>query len=163
MIYVPYRSLKSVFSQESATAFLPYGEYLKLLDAVLGSSLRKPSQRPVSGVIKSSQYVGKIEGDLAKITATMAVESLTEGWAEVPVRFGEAAIGEITSDSGQVLLRKQETGITSLLLPKSGEHNVTLQLAAQRPAFPLKDAVWSWKFLRSASPVLNSQCRKPTK
>lgn len=131
LIYVPYRSLKSVFDQEGATAFLPYGEYLKLLDAVLGSSLRKPLQPPISGVIKSARYAGKVEGDIVQITATLAVESLQDGWAEVPIRFGEAAIGEITSDSGKVLLRGTGPGSYSLLLPKPGEHTITLQLAAR--------------------------------
>lgn len=131
LIYVPFRNLKAVFEKEGATAFLPYGDYLKLLESVMGDKLRKPTQPPVSGVITSAKYVGKVEADVVQITATLGIQALDKGWAEIPVRFGEAAIGDISSDSGKVLLRGTGAGSYSLLLPDAGEHTVTLELTAR--------------------------------
>ncbi len=131
LIYVPYRSMKTVFEKQGATAFVPYGEYLKLVESMLGDKLRKPSQPPVAGVITSAKYVGTVEADVVQITATLEVQALDKGWAEIPIRFGEAAIGEITSDSGKVLLRGTGPGTYALLFPTAGEHTVTLELTAR--------------------------------
>jgi hypothetical protein len=130
-IYVPFRSLKGVFEKEGAVGFLPYGDYLKLIEAVLGNALRKPPVPPVAGVITTADYVGTVDGDVVQITAVLKTQALEKGWAEIPVRFGEAAIGEITSDTGKVLLRGTGAGTYALLLPTAGEHVVTLQLTAR--------------------------------
>lgn len=131
LIYIPFRNLKTVFDKDGATAILPYNDYLKLFESVMGDKLRKPAQPPVSGVITSAKYVGKVEADVVQITATLAIQSLDKGWAEIPIRFGEAAIGDLSSDSGKVLLRGTGAGTYSLLLPAAGEHTVTLELTAR--------------------------------
>jgi hypothetical protein len=130
-VYIPFRNLKAAFENENAAAFLPYSEYLKLLDAFLGNRLRKPAQVPVAGVITSAKYAGKVEDDVARITATLNVQVLEKGWAEIPIRFGEAAIGELSSDTKKVLLRGTGNGSYALLFPDAGEHTVTLELTAR--------------------------------
>ena len=129
-VYIPYRNLIDVFGKEGATAFLPYGEYVQMLQAMLDGR-RQPAHPPVSGVITSAKYVGKVEADVVNITATLQVDALEKGWAEIPIRFGEAAIGDVSSDSGKVLLRGTGQGTYSLLLPTAGEHTVTLELTAR--------------------------------
>jgi hypothetical protein len=131
LIYMPFKSLKSVFEKPDGSVFVPYAEYLNLIEQAMGRGLRKVDQPPVSGVISSAAYTAKIEKDVAQISATLVVQSLDKGWAEVPVKFGEAAIGKLTSDSGKVLLRGTGNGTYSLLLPTAGEHKIQLELTAR--------------------------------
>ncbi len=131
LIYLPFKSLKSVFEKPDGSVFIPYAEYLKLIESTVGNSLRKADQPPVSGVITSASYVAKVEKDVAQVSATLVVQALDKGWAEVPSKFGEAAIGKITSDSGKVLLRGTGNGTYSLLLPTPGEHKIQIELTAR--------------------------------
>ncbi|MEK6259071.1 MAG: hypothetical protein AABP62_10695 [Planctomycetota bacterium] len=131
LIYLPFRSLKAVFEKPDGSVFVPYADYLKLIEQAMGSGLRKADQPPVGGVITSATYTAKIEKDVAQISATLVVQVLDKGWVEVPVKFGEAAIGKLSSDSGKVLLRGTGNGTYSLLLPTPGEHKVQLELTAR--------------------------------
>ena len=131
LIYLPFKNLKTVFEKPDGSVFVPYADYLKLIEQAMGTGLRKADQPPVGGVITSATYSAKIEKDVAQISATLLVQVLDKGWAEIPVKFGEAAIGKLTSDSGKVLLRGTGNGTYSLLLPTPGEHKVQLELTAR--------------------------------
>lgn len=131
LIYLPFKNLKAVFEKPDGSVLVPYADYIKLWEKAFGDGLRKPDQPPVAGVISSSSYVAKVEKDVAQISATLVVEVLDKGWAEIPIKFGDAAIGKVTSDSGKVLLRGTGNGTYSLLLPTAGEHKVTLELIAR--------------------------------
>ena len=131
LIYLPFKNLKAVFEKPDGSVFVPYADYLKLIESAMGTGMRKADQPPVGGVITSATYTAKIEKDVAQISATLVVQVLDKGWVEVPVKFGEAAIGKLTSDSGKVLLRGTGNGTYSLLLPTSGEHKVQLELTAR--------------------------------
>ena len=131
LIYMPFKNLKAVFEKPDGSVLVPYADYLKLWEKAFGDGMRKPDQAPVSGVISSASYTGKIEKDVAQISAILIVQVLEKGWAEVPVKFGEAAIGKLTSDTGKVLLRGTGNGTYSLLLPTPGEHKISLELTAR--------------------------------
>lgn len=131
LIYLPFKNLKAVFEKPDGSVLVPYADYIKLWEKAFGDGLRKPDQPPVAGVISSASYVAKVEKDIAQISATLVVEVLDKGWAEIPIKFGDAAIGKITSDSGKVLLRGTGNGTYSLLLPTAGEHKVTLELTSR--------------------------------
>jgi len=131
LIYVPYRNLQAVFDKQGSTAVLPYSEYLKLVEAALQHTLRRPAQPPIAGVITSARYVGTVDAETVDLTATLQIQALENGWAEIPIRFGDAAIGEISSDSGKVLLRGTGPGTYALLIPTAGEHTVTLKLTTR--------------------------------
>ena len=131
LIYMPFKNLKAVFEKPDGSVFVPYADYIKLWEKAFGDGMRKPEQAPVSGVISSATYTAKIEKDVAQISAILVVQALEKGWSEVPVKFGEAAIGKLTSDSGKVLLRGTGNGTYSLLLPSAGEHKITLELTAR--------------------------------
>lgn len=131
LIYMPFKSLKAVFEKPDGSVLVPYADYIKLWEKAFGDGLRKPDQPPVGGVITSATYSAKVEKDVAQISATLVVQVLDKGWAEIPVKFGEAAIGKLTSDSGKVLLRGTGNGTYSLLLPTAGEHKVQLELTAR--------------------------------
>jgi hypothetical protein len=131
LIYMPFKNLKAIFEKPDGSVLVPYADYIKLWEKAFGEGLRKPEQPPVAGVISSASYTAKIEKDVAQISATLVVQVLEKGWAEVPVKFGEAAIGKLTSDSGKVLLRGTGNGTYSLLIPSPGEHKISLELTAR--------------------------------
>lgn len=131
LIYVPFKVLKTAFDKADGSVFLPYSDYLKLFESAMASGLRKAEQPPVTGVITSANYTAKVEKDVAQVSAALVVQALDKGWAEVPVKFGEAAIGKLTSDSGKVLLRGTGNGTYSLLIPTPGEHKIQIELTAR--------------------------------
>lgn len=131
LIYMPFKSLKAVFEKPDGSVFVPYGDYMKLIESAMQSGLRKADQPPVSGVITSAVYTARVEKDVAQVSASLVVQALDKGWAEVPVKFGEAAIGKLSSDTGKVLLRGTGNGTYSLLLPTPGEHKIQIELTAR--------------------------------
>ena len=131
LIYMPFKSLKAAFEKADGSIFVPYAEYLKLFDAAMSTGLRKSDQPPVPAVITSASYTAKVEKDVAQVSATLVIQALEKGWAEVPVKFGEAAIGKLTSDTGKVLLRGTGNGTYSLLIPTPGEHKIQIELTAR--------------------------------
>ncbi len=143
LIYLPYKNLKGVFEKHGATVFLPYLEYLKLWERSLGGMRPIPAGPPVSAVITESHYVARIEKDLARIDATLTVQVLGKPWAQVPLRFGDVAVGKVTGANNpatpgpatpgdeKVLLRGIGEGTYSLLLPAKGAHTVQLELVSR--------------------------------
>lgn len=126
LIYLPYRSLKEVFEQQGSTVFMPYAEYLKQFGKP------KASEKPaVEAVITEAQYVGRVDKSLLRVNAKLTVKVLGQPWVEVPVKFGAAAVGKLTSNKeGDVLLKGTGNGSYALLFGSTGEHQVELELAA---------------------------------
>lgn len=126
LIYLPYRSLKEVFEQQGSTVFMPYAEYLKQFGKP------KASEKPaVEAVITEDQYVGRVDKSLLRVNAKLTVKVLGQPWVEVPVKFGAAAVGKLTSNKeGDVLLKGTGNGTYALLFGSPGEHQVELELAA---------------------------------
>jgi hypothetical protein len=129
LIYLPYKHLKRVFGSRDASVLIPYVEYLTLR-AQSGAVAPKPDQPPVSALITESHYAGRVEKSAVRIDAEFLIQVIDKPWAEVPLSFGAAAVGKMTSDSGKVLLRGTGDGTYSLLLPSKGAHRVQLQLVA---------------------------------
>ena len=129
LIYVPYKNLKKVFNRQGASVLIPYAEYLKLWAGIQGGPLQPDGGPPVPAVITKAHYSGRIDENFARIDATFSIRVLGKPWVELPIRFGTAAVGRIRSDD--VLLRGTGKGTYSLLLPKRGEHEVTLELVAR--------------------------------
>ena len=137
LIYVPYKQLSTVFEKQKATVFMSYAEYLKLWN----KSADQPGQPPVAAVISAASYRAKIDQDVARIEAEYSIRVLGKAWSELPLKFGEAAVGDVTSEGGadakeKVLLRVTGDGVYSLLFPTPGEHKVKIQLAARVRSSP---------------------------
>lgn len=127
LIYLPYKNFSAVLNQEQSTVFLPYGQYLKLWRAARPETT-DPKITPIQSVITQATYTGKIENNLARIEATFKVKVLDKPWARVPLKFGEAAVGRLTTENDQILLIGTGEGTYDLLLPTVGEHTVKLEL-----------------------------------
>jgi len=130
LIYLPYKNLQKVFERESATVFMPYSQFLKMWgEKALDPA--DPDSPPVAAVISRADYSGKVEKDLAKITAKFTVQALGKPWAEIPLQFGDAAVGKMTASHEKILLRGTGEGSYALLFPEKGEHTVTLELVTR--------------------------------
>lgn len=131
LIYLPYKQISTVFEKQKATVFMPYAEYLKLWL----KTDEQPRKPPVAAVISAANYRGRIDQDVARIEAEYTVRVLGKAWSELPLRFGDAAVGEVTSggqdQKDKVLLRATGDGTYALFFPTPGEHTLKIQLAAR--------------------------------
>ncbi|MEN6450964.1 MAG: hypothetical protein ABFC96_10770, partial [Thermoguttaceae bacterium] len=127
VVYVPFSDLRKVFEREDSSIVLPYAQFLEMWQR-----LRRPEQQPIrpplGAIVTRADYVGVVKGELAHLDATLDVESLTDQWAQLPVQFGDAAIGSAQSPDEAVLLRGVGQGQYELLVRSKGKHQVKLHL-----------------------------------
>ena len=143
LIYLPYKKLKTVFEKGDATVLIPYLEYLQLKK---GAAAMKAGGPPVSAVVTESRYVARVEKDLVRIQATLTVQVLDRPWAEVPVSFGDAAVGKIKTigkndDEGRSFrFNCPPVGITTfeIVVPDADQ---TIEITPKRVALPANVAV----------------------
>ncbi|MBX3444504.1 MAG: hypothetical protein KF774_19040 [Planctomyces sp.] len=131
LIYVPFRDLAATLGDPQSTVMVPLTEYLQLKRR--GAAAVTELQ---GAVITRAQYRAVVEGDVASIRAELTVQVLGRPWVELPLNFGDAAIGRMQSESDQVLLRGQPDGGTVLLLGAPGAHQISLELAARVHTLP---------------------------
>ena len=131
LVYLPYRNLKQVFEKEGAAVFMPYAHFLKMWEKARMVEPRDPAAPPVNAVISEAVYTGRIAGDVAHIEAALTVQVLGKPWVEVPIHFGDAAIGKVTSSDDKILLQAAGNGTYSLLFPTGGEQKVRIELMAK--------------------------------
>jgi len=127
LIYVPYRKLADVFGKQEASVVVPYAEYMKMLERMM----EPKAGQPVDAVITSAVYRAAVEGDVAKISAELKVQITGKPWVRVPVTFGDAAIGKVEGDKGNVLLQGTGNGTYALLFSEAGEQTVRIELVAR--------------------------------
>jgi hypothetical protein len=135
LVYLPYKQLSAVFEKQKATVFMSYAEYLKLWSG----AQEQPAVAPVEAVITSAGYRVQIDQDVARIEAEYSVRVLGKEWSQLPLKFGDAAVGSLTHDAAadqKALLRATGDGTYSLLFPKPGNHTIKLQLAARVRSSP---------------------------
>lgn len=128
LIYIPFKNIKDVFDKSDATIFMPYLEYLKLWSQSAGVDSKGGAQFPVKAVVTSSSYTGIVEENVVRIKCDLTVQVMGEPWVEVPLRFGKAAIGKVSSAKSKVFLRGTGNGSYALLLSEKGEHQVQIEL-----------------------------------
>ncbi len=127
LIYLPYKNLKDVFEKHGSTVFMPYAEYVKRWQQ--GDQL--PAKNIVEAVVTESHYTATVDRSLLRIKASLKVQVLGKPWVEVPIQFGDAAVGKLTAEDGkQLLLKGTGNGTYSLLFGQAGEHLVEIELAA---------------------------------
>jgi hypothetical protein len=133
LIYLPYKNLKDVFGKHGSTVFMPYAEYVKRWQ----QGNQSPEKNIVEAVVTESHYTATVDRSLLRIKASLAVQVLGKPWVEVPIQFGNAAVGKLTVEDGkQVLLKGTGNGTYSLLFGQAGEHSVEIELAASIQTSP---------------------------
>lgn len=92
-IYIPYSKLRGVFEKEGRGVFLPYDKFQELWKKARESSAAQPEQRPpVDALVTEIDNEAVVEKDAVRVTARIKIEVLREGWHEVALRLGDAAI-----------------------------------------------------------------------
>lgn len=129
VIYVPFKNLRDVFERQDSSIVLPYAQFLDMWNRLAQPS-QQPIKPPVNGVIARADYAGSVKGDLVYLDATLDVESLGDQWAQLPVEFGDAAIGSAKAEGDSVLLRGVGQGRYELLVRGKGKHQIKLSLVA---------------------------------
>lgn len=129
LIYVPFANLRDVFQRQDSSIVLPYAQFLEMWNR-LAQPAPPAVKPPLHGVITRADYVGAVQGELARLDATLDVEVLSAEWAQLPVQFGDAAIGSARSEDGAVLLRGVGEGRYELLVRGRGKHQIKLSLVA---------------------------------
>lgn len=136
VIYVPFRNLREIFEKSDMSVMLPYAQFLEMWNRLQNPPPNPPLKPPIAGVISRADYVGTIEGELARLTATLTVDVLGDEWARLPIVFGDAAVGEVRSADAAVLVRGAGDGNYELLARGKGTHQVTFQLASRVTSSP---------------------------
>ena len=128
LIYIPFKNIKEVFNKSDATIFMPYLEYLKLWSQSAGINTDGDVHFPVKAVVTNSSYTGTIEKNVVRLNCNLTVHVMGDPWVEVPLRFGNAAIGKVSSGKSKVFLRGTGNGSYALLLSEKGEHQIQIEL-----------------------------------
>ncbi|MFN0050801.1 MAG: hypothetical protein ACKV0T_01330 [Planctomycetales bacterium] len=136
LVYVPYRNLKQVFDKDGAAVFMPYNQFQKLWERLRRPDGTGPATPPINAVVTSATYSGRIEKDVARIDVELTVQVLGKPWVELPIRFGEAAIGKFAPADPNILLQGTGQGAYTLLFPKAGEQKVKFELEARVQTSP---------------------------
>ena len=126
-IYLPFKFLKGIFESQGASVVVPLDEYQRLKAAADKAPLAPPA---INAVITSATYVATIEQDLARIRAELTVNVLGTPWVEVPIRFGEAAVGKLEAGE-KILLKGTGDGNYSLLFGNTGEQKIVIELTVR--------------------------------
>ena len=125
IIYIPFEDLEGAFESPDSNIVLPYAEYRKLLLAWKNAQMPKTSP---DAVITEAAYSITIDGELARIQARLTIDVLGDPWVEVPIQFGDAAVGRV---QGDVLMRGTGDGQYALLFNAAGTQTVELELATR--------------------------------
>lgn len=135
-IYIPYQNLKQVFGKNDATIALPLSEYLELWNKAHQQSLKPGEKPPVPAVISEARYTAKVEKEAVRLNVQLKVLSLNQGWAVLPISFGDAAVGKVSSSTNRVLLQGLGQGKLALLMPEAGEHVVQFEVVTKVSVSP---------------------------
>lgn len=129
LIYVPYRQLQQLVNsdQHNALIVVPEKLFQQMRDR-LQSLETQEARKSVNAVLTRAAYSGVVEKDVARVVADFSVRVLQAGGAALPVRFGDAAIGKLTSEGDSVLLEATGEGEYSLNFPAAGEYRLQLEL-----------------------------------
>jgi len=129
LIYLPYKNFKTILDLPAGAVFMSYKQYEALWEAFKPKLAEgKP---PVGAVLTQTVYTGTIEKDVARLNAEFTVRVLGQPWVQLPIQFGDAAIGKISSPDNKILLQATGNGTYALLLPEAGEHKIQLELVTR--------------------------------
>ena len=131
-IYVPYSKLPKVFEQPGRGVFLPYEEFQKLWEQARAALAKPPEAKPPVGALLTEINSEATVGDeVVNVTASLKIELLTEGWHEVPLRLGDAAI--LSARQGNTparIVAKPDVGYVLLLQKKKARPEIILEEGA---------------------------------
>ena len=121
-IYIPYAKLREVFEKEGRGVFLPYEKFQALWQAAREKTAPPPEVKPpVDALITEVDAAATVLKDVVQVAATVRLEVLKEGWNEVPLRLGDAAIMSASLDGQPARIIAAPSGGYKLLVEKKGK------------------------------------------
>ncbi len=162
-IYVPYSKLPKVFEQPGRGVFLPYEEFQKLWEQARAALAKPPEVKPpVAALLTEINSEAAVGDEVVTVTANLKIELLTEGWHEVPLRLGDAAIlSARQGDQPARIIAKPDVGYVLLLqkkTPAPEQVTVTLQYSKAFTKSPGQNVV---SFQAPQAPVNQWRIRVP--
>ena len=96
-IYIPYAKLREVFEREGRGVFLPYEQFQELWRAARETT-RKPEPQlpPAAALICEVTNEASVTRDVMSVSARVRLDVLREGWHDIPLHLGDAAITSAT-------------------------------------------------------------------
>ncbi|MBU0639020.1 MAG: hypothetical protein KKB50_09160 [Planctomycetes bacterium] len=130
-IYIPYEKLREVFEREGRGVFLPYEEFQALWRAAREATAKPPEPGPpVAAMITAAHSEATVAEDVVQVRAQLSIEVLAEGWHEIPLRLGDAAIISATLGNEPARIVAGAGGYV-LLLEKRGAEPELLELVLE--------------------------------
>ncbi len=131
-IYIPYEELRNVFEQHGRGVFLPYEQFQKLWEAARDDTRPAAEQKPpVGALISEIVNEATVEKDVVKVKALVKIEVLAEGWNEIPLRLGSAAILSATLEGRPARITGGGNRGYKLLLEKKGKQPEQFELSLE--------------------------------
>ena len=121
-IYVPYEELRKIFEREGRGVFLPYEKFQELWQAARQQTApAKEPRPPVGAVIAQADSEATVKHEIVSVVARLKIEVLAEGWHEVPLRLGDAAIRSATIGGAPARIVPGEDGYKLLIKSEKGD------------------------------------------
>ncbi len=98
-VYVPYEKLKDVFGKAEQGVFLPYKEFQRLWRLAQAAPAGAPTV-PDKYLISAARFTGKVGQKLAVMEMELTLDVLVDGWVEVPIGLGQAAVADASFVKG---------------------------------------------------------------
>jgi len=137
LVYVPFRNLQQTLAGEGAVAIVP----LRLLNEWWGrlqtlEARQREESDLVGAGLAEARYAIRLDGDLARIEAELFIRVLAADRLSLPLRFGTAALGELSCADQRVWLRAVGDGEYEVRLPEPGAYRVRFEMAARVQTTP---------------------------
>lgn len=131
-IYVPYAKLRESFEKDGRGVFLPYEQFQALWKAARAQEVKTPDAKPpVGALVTEIESTATIQEAVLAVAAKLKIELLTDGWHEVPLRLGDAAIGAAELDGQPARLITDPRGGYKLLVEKQKDADAQIELSLQ--------------------------------
>ncbi|MCX5659363.1 MAG: hypothetical protein NTW19_06520 [Planctomycetota bacterium] len=120
-IYIPYKKLRDVFEREGRGVFLPYDRFNELWKAARERDAVAPDDRaPVDSIISEIENEAVVGRDVVSVVSHIKIEVLKEGWNQIPLRLGDAAVTKATIGAEPARLVADPATGYALLIEKKG-------------------------------------------
>ncbi len=131
-IYIPYEKFRRIFEKEGRGVFLPYERFRQLWEAASQKvEPAPPAKPPTPHVITEAEYEALAGKEVVRVKAALKVDLLQEGWNEVPLRLGDAAITTATIGGKPARIVSAGPAGHKLLIERTEKTVQTVELALE--------------------------------
>lgn len=131
-IYIPYEKFRRVFEKQGRGVFLPYERFRELWEAATKQvEPAVPAKPPPGQVITEAQYEAYVAKEVVRVKAIFKVDLLHEGWNEVPLRLGDAAVTSATMGGKPARIVSAGPAGHKLLVERGGKAAESVELVLE--------------------------------